>query len=350
MAKRDWSQYETPVQKRDWSKYENYSMPQQEEQQNPLASGAHNFFEVTSALPNALFKSGIFGETVARGAERFGQSGEHYARQGREQNPNSAAAGEFLGYTLPAAAASYFGVPPALGVLGNLATKAAHVPGRVLNPITNKMGISSEAIGKKIASGANKAIEKSSLNYNKLFEDAMNAGVKEVKVPLGKMKDLIKSKNEDYYPKLSEYLKDPTLEKAHKAQSALGKFIRSKDKMTGTELREKTKAQLVQARKFQNNIEQEMHNALKKADPKLSKELTRVSKEYKEEVVPHKLGGHLKKYEAGNISAKDLAQAMRGNKEFMNKLGSNYPEYKANQYLPESWFSLLANVFSKAKQ
>ena len=327
MAEIDWSQYEVPNQDINWSQYEvpnqeiDWSQYQQQPQ-NPFMSGLHNFNNAMSSIPQSLWQSGLFGDALAQGSQRYGREQERLAQEGTAQNPRSAFAGELAGdlgsLIGHGSLASLLG-GPALSLAGKAVKQplsmAAKGIGAAVRPVAKEivkvpsavkeiLPSSMHNIGKKISQNAVKERASSSANFNKVFEAAKNSGVEKINVPKKGLSILRKGKHEDYSEALNKFIKDPSFENAHKAQSSIGKFVRSNTKAKeGADRSDIIKARLAHAKEWQRNLNDEIKIALEKANPKLAKQYSTAKETYKKRVVPYNNSKSLQQYEAGEISA-----------------------------------------------
>lgn len=188
-------------------------------------------------------------------------------------------------------------------------------------------GISSKGIARQLSQNKQKAIREASADYNQFFDTAKQLGVKEVEVPKMDSSKIINHSIPKYHESLKQFLKNPTLENAHWAQSELGALERhltklhDKQGLTPTEIR--TLRATTQAK---DNIKKSMfsNKGLGGHEP-LAERYNQLSSDYLEKVIPYKSLQDLSAYEKGKMRPRTLIKSVRNDEDFMLKMQKHYP-------------------------
>jgi hypothetical protein len=222
------------------------------------------------------------------------------------------------------------GIPTgvALSPLGELA------PG-ILN-ITNKIpGISSKSIAKKLSEDKRIVTNAAKEQYKNLFDKASEEGLTHVSIPKIETENIIKQSRQDYHEALTKFLKNPTLENAHWAQSDLGALVRHLTKLDeSVGLSSPKQKTLVDAIKAKNDIQRSMFSENKLGRrPDLGEKYAQLSEDYAKNVIPYRQLDELTEFENKKLKAKNMVKSLLKNDEFMLGLGKKYPQLKLNQGL-----------------
>ncbi len=173
-----------------------------------------------------------------------------------------------------------------------------------------------------------------SKQYDSLFAQAESKGVHEVKPPNLESIEGIESLPRDVKLAIKRYEANPSLENAQKVNSDLGKAMRNKKDVT-SESREV-------AKHAQKKVRGAIFQALDKADPELIKKYKEINSGYEREVVPYTTNRAIQRYKAGEISEKQLVEALKkgkfvGNEHVRAKgkipLVEQHPELKTRAFI-----------------
>lgn len=203
----------------------------------------------------------------------------------------------------------------------------------------NPLKLTSGGIAKNVLKETEKQIGKHTDMYNKIWNKAEKSGFNQVPVDqslLNKHFEVIeKYKTPREYEALKEFINNPTLEKAQKAQSDMGVIARALEEKSRTaSLLSEEKALFNAAKETEKHIENNMFkNAQGEINKGLQNEYGKVTKSYRENVVPYRYNPYIQKYKAREITAPELVNALsRG--EFAAKKGSKHPAIKINKKFP----------------
>ncbi len=204
----------------------------------------------------------------------------------------------------------------------------------------------SKAIARKLSENKKIAEEGASNAYNQFFNQARNEGIEYVKPPKIDTKEIIKHSQSKFHEALTDYLKDPTLENAHWAQSDLGMLIRhlkDLDKRVGLASPQQTalKKAIEAQQKIRKNMFKETNLG---AHPELSDEYSALSQDYAKNVVPYKQMQELTDYENKKLKPSKLIKSLLKNDEFMLGLGKEYPEIQLNKALHSKLAKILGST------
>lgn len=251
------------------------------------------------------------------------------------------------------------GIPGALGLESKLASKLPELTGKArLGSRALTGAISGAALGEEMPGGRtfgallggiapvasamrpkniaknlvdykNKISKEYSNAYDQLFKTAEEKGIKQVRKPSVNYDLMMENIPSENTKALKKFIKDPTLENAHWAQSDLNRYISSKKGKDLPSEKDKALKEAIIAHKKLKGI---MHTELSK-EKGLSPEYAKLTKGYGQEVVPYKYNPHLTKYEKGELKASSLVKALTGNDKFMIKQGNKYPELQLQALL-----------------
>lgn len=351
-------------------------IPEDKWYQHPIMSGVTGFTkgveDVTHGILQPLLESGYLGENIKKSSEQVGNKRQLDFQEEYRRNPNSAMVGNILGNTaisLPLAAGSGGGaaLSKAPGflkylqtVLGGAASGAATGAAHYTNPGESRLGnaltggIAGGALGTlgagvsgarnaasavKQAYPAKKVTEKiltdrSNIRntyknaYESLFNEAEKGGIHNLKVPKINENAIKSNTTTREFEALDSFLKRPSLQNAHKAQSDLGKTIRRLQKThEGVGLNTSQKDALESAIKAQKKIRGSMFDAFSKGGKKeLANEYGKLTRGYAKEVLPYTKSKPINTYLKGELTDKDFLKSLAGNKKFAKQLGEKYPE------------------------
>jgi len=237
------------------------------------------------------------------------------------------------------------GQQPGDSLLRSLPASVAMAPaGELMTSATESMapilakapGITNKSIANSLSRDKSAAIQKAMADYGNLFSDVKNAGINKIPPPKMDVYDIVKHSQPRHHEALKEYLKNPTFENAHWAQSDLGFIVRHLKKID-----EQGGLSSTQHKTLKNSITAQ--NRLKKAmfkddfveeHPELESRYNQLSGEYAENVVPYKQLDDLNQYEHKKMTANNLVKSLFKDDEFMLGLGRKYyPRLLANKIL-----------------
>lgn len=233
----------------------------------------------------------------------------------------------------------------ALGYAGNEGNRgeAAAIGGVLGGAVPAVTVAGAKTIAKRLSQNKKLAEESAATAYNNFFNQARNEGVEYVKPPKIDTKDIVKHSQSRFHEALVNYLQDPTLEKAHWAQSDLGMLIRhlkDLDKRVGLASPQQTtlKNAIEAQQKIRANMFKETNLG---SHPALADEYSTLSQEYAKNVVPYKQMQELTDYENKKLKPSKLIKSLLKNDEFMLGIGKEYPEILLNKAMNSKIAKLL---------
>ncbi|RKZ70094.1 MAG: hypothetical protein DRQ48_06855 [Gammaproteobacteria bacterium] len=193
--------------------------------------------------------------------------------------------------------------------------------------LTSLAGTGSKAISEALTTAKNKALAKSSSLYKSVFKEAEKAGVKDVKVPKINMDDIVGYATKKDMAGVDKYIKSPTLNNAHDAQSDLGKIGRALDKKkVASGLSSSENKALASVEDAKRRIRGSMQTAITKKDPTLAKKYSEATKDYRDNVLPYLKLKPLSKVTSKTMKEGKLPSAVAKSDEFMLAKGAEHPE------------------------
>jgi len=199
--------------------------------------------------------------------------------------------------------------------------------------------VTSKNIAKKVIETKAQKINQYTDKFNNLWKEAEQQGIKKVSVPKINSKLIEKETTPAYHENLLKFLKDPTLENAHWAQSDLGKLERSlkKSNVINPLPGPKLKA-LQEVKKAKDSINKAMFEENKLGgNEALSKKYSDIKLGYRKDVVPYKSIKAISDFESGELLPKDFVRKLKNNTKFRAQLQKDYPEININSLLKSKW-------------
>lgn len=320
---------------------------------------------VTHGLIQPIAEGGYLGKHVQQGFRPMVERNNREYEEASERSPYATGAGSLagaIGIRAPAYAATG-GSLPALGAIGG-AYGAAKLPegdeSRLGNSVREALtDVAGGALlkGLKAAPGFAKSFSgKHNLDkvlkdqsviksqykeaYNTLFKDAEAAGAKNIRAPKIQADTFLKNAEGKYKDAFKDFMKDPTLKGAHKAQSDLGKYIAKMDKSHAPLTSPQIKA-VEQAIQAQKKLRGSLFEELNKRTGK-GLDYQQLTNGYKKEVVPYSTNKALQQFGRNEISPATTANKLAKNEAFNIGTENKYPELQrsllasqlANKYLP----------------
>lgn len=189
------------------------------------------------------------------------------------------------------------------------------------------------SVANNITKAYHKAKDVGSGMYNRVWKDAAEEGL--THAPLSKgipHKNFEEEAGSDYVTRLKEYIKDPTLENAHWAQSDLGKFIDSFKGVKPHEIPSPKLRALDEAKTLQEKIKESMfsHNALG-TRPHLAKAYSKASENWAKNVIPYQDIKNIREYAKGKVKSSTLIKNALKNENFMLNKAEKHPALLAHE-------------------
>lgn len=362
-----------------------------DEPMNPLMSGAIGFNkgieDVTHGILQPLLESGYLGENIKQRSQNVASRRKFGYEEAKRKNPSSAKIGNFLGdvgISLPIAAstgaAGAFSKAPGYlkylkGILGSAASGAATGGAHYIQPGESRLsnalmggalggGLGGIGLGISGAANATRAIKKAfpaekiaqkilsdraaakstyKNAYQDLFKEAEKKGIHNLRVPKINEKAISENTKTKEFQSLENFMKRPSLENAHKAQSDLGKTIRRLEKIhEGVGLNTTQKKALDSALEAQKKIRGTMFDRLTKSgNQDLAERYGELTIGYAKDVLPYTKSKPINTYRKGELTDKDFLSALIKNKKFKKQLGEKYPELRTRELVGETGKRLL---------
>lgn len=208
----------------------------------------------------------------------------------------------------------------------------------VLNPINLRYS----NIAKNVVKEEGKQIKSHTKQYNQIWNEADKYGYNQVpidKYNLSKNLDVIeKYKTPKEYQALKDFIKNPTLEKAQRAQSDMGVISRAlEEKSKKGSLLSEEKLLFNAAKEAEKHIEENMFkNNQGEINNSLQKKYKKLSRSYRENVVPYKYNKDIQDFKNRKIKAKELVNSL-SHGEFAVKKGSSHPAIGIRNFINPTW-------------
>jgi hypothetical protein len=207
---------------------------------------------------------------------------------------------------------------------------------KTLNPLQFTNG----AISKSVINELNKQVEKHTGMYNDLWKEAQSKGFNQVPFDRNLINSNFSEIKKYYTPKqyktVENFINNPTLENAQRAQSDLGVLRRSiqekarKMPLLGAE-RDLYDALTNAEKHIEGNM---FKDASGKINQKLFDKYNKITNSYRENVVPYKYNSAIQAFLSNKITKKQLFQRLNTG-EFAAKKGSEHPAFGIrNSLLP----------------
>ena len=318
------------------------------QQRSPFATGAGNLAGMIGVRAPAYALSG--GSIPALGAIGAAYGGASLPEDGesRLDNARNEALAEML-------------LPAGLKTAGKVASTAVKASQKAVPAVAKAVknpskaykeavegtkeyvkGFSGERNVNKILADKAAAKAKYKGEYGDIFKTAEEAGIKKVAKPNIKTNDFFKNSQREYNQSLSDFLKNPTLENAHWAQSDLGKYTDKMAKSPNPLPYEQIKA-LNQALDVRNKLKEEIVTSLNK-NKGLGAKYHAISEGYKKDVIPYE-NEIIDRLNPGNkkrVSKKTASKLLAKNEKFNLDTEFKYPELQRSL--------LLSDMLGKAKK
>lgn len=197
--------------------------------------------------------------------------------------------------------------------------------GQILNPLQ----LTNKNIVKDVLQTEKKNVLMHNKMYNNLWEEAKKSGFNQVPINTQQLAPKIQYISKKYPEKSTEavknFMNNPTLENAQKAQSDLGQLRRSlEEKARTTPLLDAEKKLHTYLSDAEKHIETNMFkNANGQINKPLQEKYKKISSSYRENVVPYKYNADIQAYKNKELLAKELVQRLKRG-EFAAKKGSSH--------------------------
>lgn len=217
-----------------------------------------------------------------------------------------------------------------IGTLGGQATAeiTKRVPGAIRSAKEFGQTFSKKGTADKIAKDTSNIQEEFKKSYDYVFNNAKEKGLTSVLPPDLKLKDFMKRADPAYRDTLKEYLNNPTLENAHKAQSQLGEFARNTNNNKKRFHIPTPKLNAAQeASVAQDKIQKSIAEELNKLGPQknLGNKYQYLTSDYAQRMGP-RLRNDIRLYAEGKKKPGTLLKNLTADEEFMlSQTGEMYP-------------------------
>lgn len=190
--------------------------------------------------------------------------------------------------------------------------------------------VTAKGITNKLSSHKKEALNQANIEYSDLFNQAANQGITHVMPPKSAIENvgrITSNSQKKHNQSLNEYILNPTLENAHRAQSELGSLERHLDSIANknglTPTQHKT---LRAAQKAREDIKSQMfaENALG-ANPQLGELYKHITNNYRKNVIPYTRLQELTETEQGRMLPKKAVKQLLNDDQFMIELSKRYP-------------------------
>jgi hypothetical protein len=193
----------------------------------------------------------------------------------------------------------------------------------------NPLNLTAKSIAKDVIKEEGKQVKEHSKRYNKIWDEAEKSGFNQVPVNQQLLSDNLsvieKYKTPKEYQSMENFILDPTLQNAQKAQSDMGIMHRKlEEKSRSGSLNSEEQALYKAALESEKHIEQNMFkDASGNAHDALQDKYQKLSKSYRQNVVPYKYNRDIQNYKAKEMLPNELVNKLsRG--EFAAKKGSKH--------------------------
>ena len=216
--------------------------------------------------------------------------------------------------------------PYFIGGAPQAAEKAAVGAASKIPVFTNK-GLANKIT--KDAEEAQKIFSGTKGKYGQIFKQAEEAGIKKIDKPKANIDIITKNTPANYHQKLLEFIKNPTIENAHWAQSDLGKAQRVLEKKAlNQDLTSHQYKVLNEIKSLKDKIKDNMFSKA----PHLKSAYEKTGQEYLEQVIPYTTNKSLNLLRKGEMYPEVAIKNLGKNAKFMNAFGKKYPGMQLNKF------------------
>lgn len=193
----------------------------------------------------------------------------------------------------------------------------------------NPLNLTAKNIAKDVLKAEKKQVASHTKRYNKIWDEAEKTGFNQVPVNQQLLSDNLstieKYKTPKEYKSMEDFILDPTLQNAQKAQSDMGIMHRKlEEKSRSGSLTSEEQALYKAAHDSEKHIEANMFkDAMGNSHDALQNKYKNLSKSYRENVVPYKYNRDIQNFKAQEMLPQELVNKLsRG--EFAAKKGSKH--------------------------
>lgn len=217
-----------------------------------------------------------------------------------------------VGGALPVAGSALKGAGRALGAAKNFAKSTVK-------------GFPAEKAAKNIVDSQSKAIQKYSKLYNNFFDKSNKAGIIRVDKPKVDINPFLRGATENESIATKAFFDNPSVLRAHEAQSELGSFLRKIGKPKNKVQRAAKETAIKAQKEIKNSMLKEFEQAGHK---ELGESYKKISSGYRKDVLPYE-NKIIKEFKGGNLTSSDFLKELANNKQFRAKLAGFHPEVNA---------------------
>jgi hypothetical protein len=220
-----------------------------------------------------------------------------------------------LGAGIPAAGAALKGVGNVLGAGANFGKSVAK-------------GFPAEKAAKGVVEAQSKAINKYSKLYDNFFNKVNEAGIVRIDKPKVNINPFLRGATENESVATKAFFDNPSVFRAHEAQSELGSFLRKIGKPKNKVQRAAKESAINAQKEIKNSIFKELKDA---GHEELGRSYQKISSGYRKDVLPYE-NKLIKEFKGGNLTSSDFLKELANNKQFRSKLAGFHPEVQARDY------------------
>jgi hypothetical protein len=226
----------------------------------------------------------------------------------------------------------YLGTPknPGDALSHGIARNALNIiPAAKVASALNPLNLTAKSIAKDVVNTEKQHILSHGKRYKDIWNEAEHTGFNQVPVSQKLLSDNLttieKYKTPREYQSLEDFILNPTLENAQKAQSDMGVMHRKlEEKSRSSSLTSEEQALYKAAKDSEKHIEENMFkDSLGNINEGLQDKYKKLTKSYRENVVPYRYNEAIQKYKAKEILPKELVNSLSKG-EFAAKKGHKH--------------------------
>ncbi len=190
--------------------------------------------------------------------------------------------------------------------------------------------ISSRGIMNRMSSHKQQALNEARRDYGNLFNEANQQGITHIVPPQSSINNaqrITSNSQRKHHQSLNEYIQNPTLENAHRAQSELGALERHMDSIANKNgLTPSQHRTLRAAQQTRNDIRNSMMGeAGLGSNQQLANRYQQLTNQYRENVVPYTRLEQLTETEQNRMRPKTAVKELLNDDQFIIELARRYP-------------------------
>lgn len=203
------------------------------------------------------------------------------------------------------------------------------VPTAKVASALNPLNLTAKSIAKDVVNTEKKQVLSHGKRYNEIWDEAAKSGFNKVpanqKLLSDNLTTIEKYKTPREYQSLEDFILNPTLENAQKAQSDMGVMHRKlEEKSRSSSLTSEEQALYKAAKDSEKHIEGSMFkDSLGNTNEALLDKYRKLTQSYRENVVPYRYNKSIQKYKAKEILPKELVNSLSKG-EFAAKKGHKH--------------------------